>query len=66
VLEVPATSLGLPTISLGGQMTRLGAPTTSQGAPGITFEQSGNINIFFGNAAGEPGNHIYYLWFNNL
>ena len=43
----------------------LGAPATSLGAPQITVDQSGKNNIFFGNAAGAPGNHSYYLSFNN-
>jgi hypothetical protein len=37
----------------------LGAPATCLGAPRITVEQSGNNNIFFGNAAGVPGTHSY-------
>jgi hypothetical protein len=32
----------------------------------MTAEQSGENNIFFGNAAGEPGNHSYYLSFNDF
>jgi len=35
------------------------------GARWITVEQSGK-NIFFGNAAGAPGNHSYYLLFNDF
>jgi len=35
------------------------------GAHWITVEQSGK-NIFFGNAAGEPGNHSYYVSFNDF
>jgi hypothetical protein len=64
-LEVPAKSLGAPTTSLGTLMTSLGAPITSLGAPRITVEQSGKNNIFFGNTVGAPGNHSYYLSFNN-
>jgi len=78
-LGAPATSLGAPTTSLGAPTTRLGAPTTSlgvlttslgaletsQGALRITVEESGNNNIFFGNAAGAPANHSYYLSFNH-
>ena len=41
----------------------LGAPATFLGAPRITVEQSGKNNIFFGTAAGAPGNHSYYLSF---
>jgi len=36
---------------------------TSLGAPWITVEQSGKNNIFFGNAAGAPGNHSYCIQF---
>jgi hypothetical protein len=43
----------------------LGAPAICLGAPGITVEQCGN-NIFFENAAGAPGNHSYYLLFNDF
>jgi len=46
-------------------VTNLGAPATFLGAPRITVEQSGKNNIFFGNAAGAPGNHSYYLLFND-
>jgi len=35
------------------------------GARWITVEQSGK-NILFRNAAGAPGNHSYYLSFNNF
>ena len=58
-LEVLATSLGAPATSLG-------LPATSLGAPRMTGEQSGKNNIFFGNTAGAPGNHSYYLSFNNF
>jgi len=51
---------------LGARTTGLGAPATSLGAPRITVEQSGKNNIFFGNAAGAPGNHSYYLSFNDF
>jgi len=44
----------------------LEALATSLGAPRITVEQSGKNNIFFGNDAGAPGNHSYYLSFNNF
>ena len=63
-LGAPATSLGAPTTSLGAPKTSLRAPATSLGAPRITVEQSGK-NIFFGNAASAPGNHSYYLSFND-
>jgi len=63
-LGPPATSLGAPATSLGGPTTSLGAPATSLGAPRIIVEQS-RKTIFFGNAAGAPGNHSYYLSFND-
>jgi len=44
----------------------LGAPGTSLGALRITVEQSGKNKIFFGNAAGAPGNHSHYLSFNDF
>jgi len=64
-LGLPVTSLGAPTTSLGAPATTLGAPATCLGAPQITVEQSGKNNIF-GNAAGVPGNHSYYLSFNDF
>jgi len=48
---------------LGAPTTNLGAPATWLGAPRITVEQSGKNNIFFGNAAGAPGNHSYCIQF---
>ena len=57
--------LGAPATSLGAPTTSLGARTKSLGAPRITVEQFGK-NIFFGNAAGAPGNHSYYLSFNDF
>ena len=51
---------------LGAPTTSLGAPATSLGACRITVEQSGRNNIFFGNAASVPGNHSYYLSFNDF
>jgi len=62
-LGAPATRLGGPATSLNVPMTGLGAPATSLGAPRITVEQSGK-NIF-GMAACAPGNHSYYLLFND-
>ena len=64
--EAPVTSLGAPMTSLGAPTTSLGAPTTSLGAPRITVEQSGQNNFFSGNAASAPGNHSYYLSFNDF
>jgi hypothetical protein len=58
-LGAPVTSLGVPTTSLG-------ALATSLGTPEITVEQSGKHNIFFGNTAGAPEKHSYYLLFNNF
>ena len=46
--------------------TQLGAPVTSLVAPRITVTQSGKQKFFFGNAAGGPGNHSYYLSFNDF
>jgi hypothetical protein len=43
----------------------LEVPTTSQGAHQIMVEQSGNY-IIFRTAAGAPGNHSYYLLFNDF
>ena len=70
-LGAPATSLGAPATSLGAAASSLGAPTrclaaptTSLGAPRITVAQSEKNNIF-GNAAGVPGIHSYYLSFND-
>jgi hypothetical protein len=39
---------------------------TSLGMPQITVLQFGKNYIFFGNAAGEPGNHSYYLSFSDF
>jgi len=44
----------------------MGAPVTTLGAPRITVEQTQKNNIFFGNAVGVPGNHSYYLSFNDF
>ena len=58
--------LGAPATSLGVRRRSLSVPMTGLGAPPIAVEQSGKNNIFFfGNAAGAPGNHSYYLSFNN-
>jgi len=48
---------------LGAPATHLRAPETSLASPRITVEQSGKI---IGNAAGAPGNHSYYLSFNDF
>jgi hypothetical protein len=55
-LAAPMTCMGALTTSLGAPITRPGVPTTFMGAPRITVQQSGK-SIFFGNAAGAPGNH---------
>jgi len=62
---VPTTSLRAPMTTLAAPITNLRAPVTSLRAPRITVERSGKNNIFFANAAGAPGNHSYYLSFNN-
>jgi len=74
--QTPGGHSGRPSEELGGRATRLGAPTTglgaprsagtTLGAPQITVKQAGKNNIFFGNAAGAPGNHSYYISFNNV
>jgi len=46
-------------------MRNLGVLATSLGAARIAAEQSAN-DILFGNTAGAPGNHCYYLSFNNF
>jgi hypothetical protein len=51
---------------MGAPATNLGVPATSLGALRITVEQSGKNNSFFGNAAGAPGNHNYFLLFNDI
>jgi hypothetical protein len=61
-LEALATSLGGLT-SLGAPMTSLRVQATSLRAPRIAVEQAGKI--IFGNTAGLPGNHSYYLSFND-
>jgi len=67
------TNLAVLMTYLGALMIILGAPTTSLGtlppclgAPQTTVEQFGKNNIFFGNAAGAPGNHSYYILYNNF
>jgi len=64
-LGAQATSLRAPVRSLRAPATSLGAPAPSLGAPRITVEQSGKNNTFFGNAVGAPGNHSYYISFND-
>jgi len=50
---------------LGALVTTLKALATSLCACRITAEQSGKNIIICGNTAGVPGNHSYYLLFNN-
>lgn len=57
--EAPVTGRGGPALSLGVLVTCLVAPS-------IMVEQSGNNNIFFGNTIGAPGNHSYYILFNDV
>jgi hypothetical protein len=57
--------LGAPARSRGAPKTSLEVLATSLGAPRIPLEQSRN-NIFFGDAAAAPGNHRYYLSFNDF
>jgi len=52
--------------SLGALTSSLGALATSLGATKITVEPSGKNNLFFGNAAGAPGNHSFYISFNKF
>jgi len=65
-LGAPVTRLGAPRTNLGAPAKSLAVPATSLGTPRITVEQSGRNNIFFGNPASAPGNHIYYLSFSDL
>jgi len=61
---------------LGVPERSLEVPTTCQGALGSTSNMSGSTSncsravwenhILFGNVAGAPGNHSYYLSFNQL
>ena len=80
-LRAPATSLGAPMTSPGapgsagheagsaGDMSGSAgdiwrSTATSLGAPRNAVEQYGK-NIFVGNTAHAPGNHSYYLSFND-
>jgi hypothetical protein len=56
---------GVLVTSLGALMTSSGVPATCLGVPRITLDQSGKYNIFFGNTAGGPENHSYYLLFKD-
>jgi hypothetical protein len=65
-LGAPVNNRGVLATNMRALATNLGVLVTGPGAPRITVEQSGKNNIFFGNAAGAPGNHSYYLSFNNF
>jgi hypothetical protein len=65
-LEALATSLEVRVNSLKDLATTLRVPGTSLEAPPIAVEQSGKTTILFGNFAGAPGNHKYYVSFNNF
>ena len=65
-LEVLPTSPEAPMANLGALIISLGVLVTSLGALRTTVEQSGKHIIIFGNAAGVPGNHTYYLLFNDF
>jgi len=68
-LGAPVTSLGTPTTTLGAPTTILGEPTTCLGAPGSTSDHCKAVwenDIFFENVVGGPGNHSYYLSFNDF
>jgi len=74
---VPATSLGALVTSLGAPVTRLEAPriTLEQSGKNIFFGNAagapGMVQVRLEccrrawNPAGAPGNHSYYLSFNN-
>ena len=75
-LGAPVTGLGASKTSLGAWMSSLGARMTSLGAPGSASnkprsptnhsEAVWENEIFFGNGAGAPRNHSYYLSFNDF
>jgi hypothetical protein len=62
----PTTIRGAQTTSQGALTSNQGAPVASPGAPQITFNQSGQNNIFLRNAAGAPGNHSHYFSCNDI
>jgi len=59
----PGPQPGYPEPLLTLLVTCLGVTVTCRRAPRITVEQSGKNNIFFGNAAGVPGNYSYWIQF---
>jgi hypothetical protein len=74
-LGVPVTSLGPPTISLGAPGSVSAKLESADNKPGSADHRPGSMlnhsravweNIFFGNAAGAPGNDSHYLLFNNF
>jgi len=58
--------LGVLATSPGAATADLCVATINLGAHQITVEQFGKHIIIFGNAAGVPGNHSYYLSFNDF
>jgi len=65
----PATSLGVPTTSLGAGGNSSDKAGSAGDRSGSTSNHSRAVrenNILFGNAAGVPGNHSYYLSFNDF
>jgi len=67
-MGVVVISLGIPRSTrenFGCTREHLGVPATGLGAPQLTVEQSGMNTIFFANGASAPGNHSYYLLFND-
>jgi hypothetical protein len=48
------------------RVSDLGVLATSLGVTRITVEQAGKNKFFFGNASGAPGNHSYYLSYNDF
>jgi len=68
-LGASKTSLGAWTPSLGARMTNLGAPGSASNKPRSPSNPSEAVwenEIFFGNGAGAPRNHSYYLSFNDF
>jgi hypothetical protein len=71
--RAPARSQGAPTSNLRAPESTSGNPrspkinqealATTQGSPATSL---GKTIILFQNAAGVPGNHTYYLSFNNF
>jgi hypothetical protein len=51
---------------LNAPLINLGVPVSCLEAPPITVEQSEKNIIFVRNITGVPGNHSYYLLFNDF